>query len=232
MANLAIPPSLPGVQTSALATSGADTSQSAPLYAADLGQASGTVMLSSVLGLATPRNVQNADLAFAQIAAENQDVQTETDRQSYSARQSEQQTELDRMANALASGNVADFFNALVSFLLQSFVGISGTNAGTDGMVSVSALNGKETAIDGAVGETADLSEQFIARDLARDIVTDTLPADAGNPDAVIDRATGLALSVVAVDQALGELARADAPLNGLADSPVAAANGRLQLAV
>lgn len=204
----------------------------APFYEADLGASAATEALSQRLGLSAPKNIDDLDMAFAEVANTARRTQTETGNLSSAAQLAERETQLGQMDESIAAAaQTPNVFVAALNFILSTFFGIT-LHGAQDNANPPSSLDAQDASIEGAVVETGDKSARMLDRDLVRDIVQSDLPPDAGSANAVLDKATGLAAAVINIDQTIADLARADAPMNGGADSPMAAASGRLQLAV
>lgn len=186
--------------------------------------------VAAAMGLSRPNNPQDIEMLFAQVATETTNKQTETTNAAESGKMSAQTTLMNELEEAArtSSGNV--FLN-MFSFLMSFFFGIKVDVSVGDSNAQVSKSSQADTT-DNAVKTVADFSDQRTERTLSLEGLNMEMSPEEGNPRNVADRANGFAYAVAVSDFAVMQTLASNAPLNGGADGPQQAIDGRLRLAV
>ncbi|NIZ11996.1 hypothetical protein [Phaeobacter sp. HF9A] len=242
--------SIAAAATSASPLSTSATDAAAPSSAAqqvpafDFGvNVSGT---AAALGLSQPRNVQDLELIFAQVAGELDATRSQTGDLSAAADLSKKASDIGLMGQGAADLNAMspsieedDLLAKLVSFvvyLVNAVFGMISDTAQNSG--AVTSTNSKtEQGIENAIGQSVKTEQNFFDRQMSRDIVSPDqiaagMPENEGDPVEVAQRSSAFALALGVVASSLEQVLATAVPQNAGAMGPSSQEDGRVRLAV
>lgn len=201
---------------------------------------------AAALGLSQPRNVQDLELIFAQVASELDATRSQTGDLSAAADLSKKASDIGEMGQGAAALNAMspfveeeDLLATLVSFvayLVNAVFGLISDTAQNSGAVT-STNTRTEQGIENAIGRPAKTEQNFFDRQMSRNIVNADdisagLPENEGDPVKVAERSTAFALALGVVASSLEQVLATAVPQNAGAMGPSAQEDGRVRLAV
>ena len=223
-------------------TSGAQSPLPTPSY--DFGvNVAGT---AAALGLSQPRNVQDLELAYAQVASEIDATRSQNGDLTAAADLSKKASDLSVMGQTGAALNSMspfvedeDDLALLVSFVVYLFNAVFGMisdtaqNSGAVDITDTSTERGIETAIGRPLQTEEGLFDDQLSRDIASlDDIAVAIPENEGDATKVAERTSAFALALGAVAAGLEQVMATAVPQNAGTMGPSSQEDGRVRLAV